>query len=310
MAILVTGSTGFLGHHVGAALRTAGHKDLLMPSRKELNLLRPESVGAWFERHKPGGVIHLAANCGGIGKNMREPASLWRDNLLMGVYVLEAARVFGVHKVILVGTTCSYGKDTPMPFKESDLWLNYPEKSNAAYGISKRALLEGGQAYRRQFGISVISLIPTNLYGPEDSFDPEDSHVIPALIRKIDAAKDEVTLWGTGRATRDFLYADDCARAIVLAYENYDSEEPMNIGSGHEISIAETAVIIAQCLGKRSVRIKWDASKPDGQPRRMLDTSRAKARLGWEASTPFVAGLQATIKWWRAKKETEVRSKA
>jgi GDP-L-fucose synthase len=312
VGLLVTGGSGFLGRHVLAALARRGEyakNRVFHPTRKEMDLLDVRSVGRWFERHKPSRVIHLAANCGGIGKNVRLPGELWRDNLLMGVYILEAARVYGVSKLVMLSTTCAYPKDAPTPFREEDLWNGYPEATNAPYAIAKRALMEGGKALRKQCGLPVVTLIPTNLYGPWDHFDPEDSHVVPALIRKVEESSGELTLWGTGKATRDFVYAGDAAGAVLRALDVYDGEAPINLGSGVEISIGELAVKIAAVMGKPGLKINFDRTKPDGQPRRVLDTSRAMKHLGWMASTTLEEGLRFTVEWWRANKETEIRTR-
>jgi GDP-L-fucose synthase len=249
-------------------------------------------------------VIHLAARVGGIGANQKNPGSYFHDNLLMGVNVLEEARKHGVAKVVLAGTICSYPKHTPVPFREEELWNGYPEETNAPYGIAKKALIVMAQAYRRQYGQNAISLLPVNLYGPRDNFDLESSHVIPAMIRKFLEAvaehRSEVELWGDGTPTREFLYVDDCARAFVLALERYEDSEPVNIGAGFEITMRELAERIAGLCGF-SGQLRWNADRPNGQPRRSLDTSRAQARFGFRAQVSFDDGLRRTIEWYRAR---------
>lgn len=302
MRVLVTGGTGFLGPHVVAELERRGHDVAL----SRCNLI----IQNWgFERilatERPEAIVHLAARCGGIGANMRHPAEFFRDNLLMGVNAIDAAKAARVSKFVCVGTICAYPEHTPVPFKETDLWKGYPEPTNGAYGIAKKALLVMLQAYRQQYGFNGVYLLPVNLYGPGDHFSLEDSHVIPAMIRKFDTARDEgrpsVTLWGTGSASREFLYVKDAARGIVDAMERYDGPDPVNLGSGREISIRDLAETIRTVVGYGGA-IEWDASKPDGQPRRCLDTSRAKELFGFEAATPFAEGLRETCEWWLANK--------
>jgi GDP-L-fucose synthase len=249
-------------------------------------------------------VIHAAAVVGGIGANQANPATFFYDNAVMGLHLMEESRLHGVGKFVTIGTVCSYPKFTPVPFREESLWGGYPEETNAPYGLAKKMLLVQGQAYRQQYGFNVIHLIPVNLYGPGDNFDPDSSHVIPALIRKCmearDAGAEAIEAWGTGKASREFLYVDDAADAIVRAAESYDDPEPVNIGAGAELTIRELVETIAELTGFKG-RIDWDTSKPDGQPRRMLDTSRARERFGWTSSTPFREGLRRTIDWYESQ---------
>lgn len=298
--VLVTGGAGFVGRHLVARLRAAG-ADVAAPRRAEFDLVDRAAARRLFETARPDVVFHLAAVVGGIGANQREPGRFFLENLLMGAHVLDECRRVGVRKLVFVGTICAYPKVIPVPFREEDLWAGYPEETNAPYGIAKKAFLVGCQAYRAQYGLNAIYLLPVNLYGPGDNFEPETSHVIPALIRKMVEAKEagarRVTAWGTGNATREFLYVDDCAEALVLAAERYDGPEPVNLGSGEEISIRNLADRIARAVGYDGA-IEWDSSKPDGQPRRALDTSRAARLFGWRASTPFDEGLRRTVAWY------------
>ena len=301
--VMVTGGSGFLGRHVVEALHSCGCARIAVPRRRDYDLTREADVIKLFDEEQPQAVIHLAAVVGGIGANREFPGRFFYENVMMGALVLEQARRIDVEKFVGVGTICAYPKLAPVPFQERDLWNGYPEETNAPYGIAKKMLLVQGQAYRQQYGLNVIHLLPVNLYGPHDNFDPGSSHVIPALIRKFieaveqDAA--EVTIWGTGNATREFLYVDDCARAIVAATQRYDSAEPVNIGAGFEISIRELAELIAKLCGFTG-RLIFDRSKPDGQPRRSLAVNRARDRFGFEATTDFHAGLKRTIDWYRA----------
>jgi GDP-L-fucose synthase len=301
--VLVTGGGGFLGSAVCRRLADAGAGELIVPRRSDHDLTRPEDVAKLFVQGPYDLVLHLAARAGGIGLNRARPADLYLANLLMGTYVLEEARAAAVPKTVILGTICSYPKLTPVPFAEDSLWNGYPEETNAPYGVAKKALLVHAEANRAQYGQHSIYLLPTNLYGPGDKFHPSVSHVIPALIKKfVDATErgaDAVDVWGTGAATREFLFVDDAARAIVLAAERYDGPEPVNLGSGEEISVAELAALIARLVGFAGA-LRWDASKPDGQPRRLVDTARARAAFGFEASTPLEQGLEATIRWYRA----------
>lgn len=299
--VWVTGGRGFLGGVVVRRLAEAG-ADVLAPARADLDLLDAPAVLAFAKDAQPQVVIHLAAHVGGIGANARHPGTFWRDNLWMGVNVLEAARLGGAARTVVVGTVCAYPKFTPVPFREDDLWSGHPEETNAPYGIAKRALATGLEAYRDEFGMAGAYLLPANLYGPRDDFDLETSHVIPALIRKVveaqAAGQDQITAWGSGRASREFLYVDDCAAAVVTAAARHDDPQPINIGTGREITIRALAELIATTAGFQG-SIVWDEGKPDGQPRRALDTTRAVQRLGWRAATSLEQGLATTIEWYR-----------
>lgn len=297
--VLVTGGAGFLGTRVVNQLVERGASNILVPRSKHFDL-RNMSDCIKVVRDQDV-VIHLAGNVGGIGYNETHPADLFYDNAIMGVQMLEAARQAKVSKFVIIGTICAYPKFTPLPFNETDLWCGYPEETNAPYGLAKKMLLVQSQAYRKQYGFNSIYLLPVNIYGPGDNFNPASSHVIPALIRKFTHAKRNkepfVEVWGTGTATREFIYVDDAARGIILAAERYDKPEPVNIGSGMEISIVELAVLIKQLTGYTG-EIRYDLQKPDGQPCRCLDTSRAEIEFGFEATTPFIGGLQKTIDWY------------
>lgn len=299
--VLVTGGAGFLGSHVKQLLSESGCEDIFTPRSSEYDLVKAGDVRRLLKESSPDLVIHLAARVGGIGANMDNPATLFYDNLLMGAHMMHESYSVGVEKFVCTATICSYPKHTPVPFREEDLWNGYPEETNAPYGLAKKMLLVQSQAYRKQYGFNSVCLLPVNLYGPGDNFDPQKSHVIPALIKKcVDAkeeGKDTVTAWGSGDATREFLYVGDCAKAIMLACERYDSSEPVNVGSGQEMSIRELAEKIRQATGF-SGEIVWDTSRPDGQPRRCLDTSRAKQCFGFEAETTFDAGLKETVDWY------------
>ena len=299
--ITVTGGAGFLGSRVVEKLRAAGAKEIFVPRSRDYDLTDMAAVRRLYADARPQVVIHLAAVVGGIGANRANPGKFFYDNLMMGAQLMEEGRKAGVEKFAAVGTICAYPKFTPVPFKEDDLWNGYPEETNAPYGLAKKMLLVQAQAYRAQYGFNAIYLLPVNLYGPGDNFDPESSHVIPALIKRFSAAakagQKEITVWGTGKATREFLYVDDCAQGVCLAAARYEKPEPVNIGAGFEISIKDLAGVIARLTGF-SGKINWDSSKPDGQPRRMLDTSRAFAEFGFKAKTNFEEGLKKTIEWY------------
>jgi GDP-L-fucose synthase len=298
--VLVTGGGGFLGTHVVSRLEADGIEPFVA-RRREYDLTVATDAARLFADARPELVLHLAAEVGGIGANRANPGRYWYSNLVMGAHVLEQARLAGVAKTVLLGTICAYPKHTPVPFREDDLWNGFPEETNAPYGVAKKALLVGAQAYRAQYGTNAVYLLPVNLYGPRDDFDLETSHVIPALIRKMAEAHErgerEIVLWGDGTPTREFLYVDDCAEAIWLAARRYDGAEPVNVGTGEEISIRDLAASIAQLTGYEG-EIVWDASRPNGQPRRMLDVSRAEALFGFRARTPLREGLERTIAWY------------
>ncbi|MEM4655154.1 MAG: GDP-L-fucose synthase [Thermosphaera sp.] len=299
--ITVTGGAGFLGSFVVEKLKERGCRDIFVPLEKDYNLVEMEAVKRMYRDSKPDIVIHLAAKVGGIGANRANPAGFFYDNLMMGVQLIDQAYRFGVQKFVTVGTICSYPKFTPVPFKEEDLWNGYPEETNAPYGIAKKALLVQSQAYRQQYGFNAIYLLQLNLYGPRDNFDLETSHVIPAIIRKcVDAVRegrDEIVVWGTGKPTRGFLYVEDAAEGILLATEKYNKPDPVNLGSDFEISIKDLVELIAKLTGFKG-RIVWDTSKPDGQPRRRLDVSRAEREFGFRAKTNLEEGLRKTIDWY------------
>jgi len=299
--VLVTGGGGFLGSHLVERLQREGI-DPFVARRGDYDLTVPSETERLFADAKPDLVFHLAAEVGGIGANMANPGRYWYANLMMGTHVLEQSRRAGIEKLVLVGTICSYPKFAPVPFREDDLWDGYPEETNAPYGVAKKALLVGAQAYREQYGLNTAFLLPVNLYGPRDNFDLENSHVIPALIRKMleaqGSGEGEVVLWGDGSPTREFLYVEDCAEALWLASQRYDGPEPVNLGTGEEISIRELAEVIAAKTGFEG-EIVWDTSKPNGQPRRRLDVSRAEERFGFRARTPFSEGIERTVSWYR-----------
>lgn len=300
--VLVTGGAGFLGTPVCRILNERGAAEVFVPRRAKYDLTDASAVARLFDDARPEVILHLAAEVGGIGANRDNPGRFFYANMAMGLHLIEEARRRGVEKFVQVGTVCSYPKFTDVPFRENDLWSGYPEETNAPYGIAKKALLVMLGAYREQYAFPGIFLMPTNLYGPRDNFDPHSSHVIPALIRKCEEARVAgdmtITCWGTGSASREFLYVEDCAEAIVTATERYDSPEPVNIGVGSEIAIRDLVQLIAKATGFIG-EILWDASKPDGQPRRMLDTQRAEREIGFRASTSFEDGLQATVEWFR-----------
>jgi GDP-L-fucose synthase len=301
--IVVTGANGFLGRVVVSRLKERGYQNVVPALHSEYDLVRPSDVERLYTTLKPRILIQLAAIVGGIEANSKHPGSFFYQNLMMGVNMVEAARLFGLDKFVQIGTACSYPKFTPVPFKEDEVWNGYPEETNAPYGLAKRALLVQAQAYREQYGLNIIYLIPGNLYGPGDNFNPASSHVIPALIKKFCEAKDtnapSVEVWGTGKASREFLYVADAAEGIILATENYDSGDPVNLGSGNEISIADLVELIRAEVGYEG-EVIWNSSKPDGQPRRALDTSRAEKYFGFKAKTRFAEGLRNTIDWYRS----------
>ena len=303
--IMVTGGAGFLGRAVVRRLEAAGAPDNFIPRTAPYDLRSRDGVEAALAEGRPEIVIHLAAVVGGIGANRENPGRFFYENAIMGIELMEQARRAGVAKFVQVGTVCSYPKFTPVPFREDDLWNGYPEETNAPYGLAKKMLLVQGQAYRAQYGFDVIHLIPVNLYGPGDNFDPASSHVIPALIKKCidarEAGDDHIEVWGTGSASREFLYVDDAAEGIVLAAERYDGADPVNLGVGHEITIRDLVETIVR-LTRFEGEVRWDASKPDGQPRRALDTSRARERFGFVASTSFEEGLRRTIDWYQGER--------
>ncbi|OFW75759.1 MAG: GDP-fucose synthetase [Actinobacteria bacterium RBG_16_68_12] len=305
MRVLVTGGGGFLGSHLVERLERDGH-DVVVARSADYDLTRMEDAARMFEDAAPELVFHLAAEVGGIGANRANPGRYWYANLMMGAHVLEQARLHLTPKLVLVGTVCSYPKLAPVPFREEDLWSGYPEETNAPYGVAKKAILVGAQAYREQYGLNSIFLLPTNLYGPRDNFDLETSHVIPALIRKMVEAEDEVVLWADGSPTREFLYVEDCVEGLVLAAERYDGPEPVNLGAGKEISIRELADLISEATDYQG-RIAWDTTKPGGQPRRSLDASRARELFGFEARTSLREGLERTVAWYRSARLTSVR---
>lgn len=297
--ILVTGGAGFLGSHLIEELEKEKPKKIIVPRSKDFDLRKELHVKKVLKGVDI--VIHLAANVGGIGYNQEHPAELFYDNLLMGTYMLDQSHKMGIEKFIGIGTICAYPKYTPVPFKEEDIWNGYPEETNAPYGLAKKMLMVQSQAYRDQYGFNAIYLLPTNLYGPRDNFNPSSSHVIPALIRKFVEAKNEnagsVTVWGTGSPTREFLFVEDAARAIVLATKKYNKKDPINLGSSFEISIAELAHLIGDLVGFKG-QIIFDTSKPDGQPRRKIDTTKAKEDFSFESQVSFEKGLRKTIDWY------------
>jgi GDP-L-fucose synthase len=300
--IVVTGGGGFLGRHIMDRLSAAGCREAFAPRRGECDLTRRGEITRLFRDLRPQVVIHAAGTVGGLGANRANPGRFFYENAIMGIELIEAARRHGVEKLVVLGTICAYPKFTPVPFREEDLWKGYPEETNAPYAVAKKALLVQCQAYREQYGLNAIYLLPVNLYGPGDNFDPENSHVIPALIRKcVEAAESdapEIVLWGDGSPTREFLYVEDAAEGIALAAACYDKPEPVNLGSGMEISICELAQKIARIAGFTG-RIAWDATKPNGQPRRRLDVSRAQREFGFRASTKFEEGLRRTVEWYK-----------
>ncbi len=303
LRVVVTGGAGFLGSHLVECLRPQGCAEIVVPRSRDYDLVKAQAVQRLFRDARPDIVIHLAARVGGIEANRRNPGRFFYENLMMGAQLMEEARLAGVRKFVAIGTICAYPKFTPIPFKEDDLWNGYPEETNAPYGMAKKMLLVQAQAYREQFGFPAITLLPVNLYGPRDNFDLETSHVIPAMIRKFvearRAGQSEVVLWGSGKPTREFLFVRDAAQGILLATERYSDQAPVNLGAGFEISIADLATLIAKCTRYKG-RLVWDASRPDGQPRRCLDVSRAEKEFGFRATTPFEEGLRETIAWYEA----------
>lgn len=306
-SVVVTGGSGFLGQVVVSMLKGAGCENIHIPRSKDCDLRESSAIKRLLKDTRPDMIIHLAAAVGGIGANRENPGKFFYDNLMMGVELIEQSRQFGVKKFVAIGTICSYPKFAAIPFKEEDIWNGYPEETNAPYGLAKKMLLVQSQAYRQQYGFNSIFLLPVNLYGPGDNFDPHSSHVIPALIKKcMDAKKrdeKEIVVWGTGKATREFLYVDDAARGIILAAEKYNQSDPINIGAGFEISIKDLVALIVQLTGFKGAVI-WDTSKPDGQPRRMLDVKKARKEFNFTAQTSFESGLKKTIQWY--KKESNV----
>lgn len=300
--VCVTGGAGFLGSFLVEELKRRGARDIFVPRKADYDLVTHEGVVRCLEDSDPDIVIHLAAVVGGIGANRAHPGSFYYENEMMGIQLIEQSRLHGVDKFVAIGTICAYPNLTPVPFREEDLWNGYPEETNAPYGLAKKMMLVQLQGYRQEYGFNGIFLLPVNLYGPRDNFDLETSHVIPAMIRKMIAARDagtDVTLWGDGSPTREFLYVEDCARGIADAAERYDGPEPVNLGAGMEISIRDLAETIAKHVGFTG-EIIWDTTKPNGQPRRMLDVSRAKEYFGFEAQVEFDEGLRRTVEWWEA----------
>lgn len=300
-SICITGGRGFLGCHLVTIFKEEGYKQIFVADIDEYDLRVLDDVIRMYEEIKPDIVIHLAARVGGIGANRAHPGEFFYDNLIMGAQVMEYARRYGVEKFVAIGTICCYPKYTSVPFKEEDLWNGYPEETNAPYGLAKKMLLVQSQAYCQQYGFNAIFLMPVNLYGPGDNFNPESAHVIPALIKRcvdaIEAEKDEIIVWGTGKASREFLYVRDCARAIILATERYNRPDPVNIGAGFEITIKDLVGLITKLTGFNG-RVVWDHTKPDGQPRRMLDTSKAAREFAFRAETDFEEGLKKTVDWY------------
>ena len=304
--IVVTGGAGFLGSFILEKLRARGCGEVLVPTIEEYDLVTAVDIERMYDDMRPDVVIHLAAVVGGIGANREHPGKFFYENLMMGVQLIDAGRLRGIEKFVAIGTVCAYPKFTPVPFKEDDIWNGYPEETNAPYGLAKKMLLVQSQAYRQEYGFNSIFILPVNLYGPKDNFDPASSHVIPALIKKcvdaIDSGTDYIECWGTGSASREFIYVEDAAEGILLATEQYNSPEAVNIGSGFEITIKDLVERIAKFTGFAG-EVRWDSSKPDGQPRRCLDVTRARSEFGFEAKIGFDEGLKATIEWYREKRD-------
>ena len=304
MTTLVTGGGGFLGSHVVERLERAGH-EVVVPRRSDYDLTRWDHAERLFEETRPDRVFHVAGEVGGIGANRATPGRFWYANVIMGAHVLELSRTHGVEKLIVAGTVCAYPKFTPVPFHEDDLWNGFPEETNAAYGVAKKSVLVGAQAYREQYGLDAIFLLPANLYGPRDNFHETNAHVIPDLIRKMTAGEGEVVLWGDGSPTREFLYVEDCVDGLVLAADRYDGADPVNLGTGVETSIRELATLVAELTGFEG-EIVWDSTMPNGQPRRSVDASRARELFGFEARTRLRDGLERTIAWYREHVPTAI----
>lgn len=303
--VAVTGGHGFLGSYVVENLQRRGARDVMVPRREDYDLRRLDAVERMYRDMRPHIVVHLAAVVGGIGANRERPGEFFYDNLIMGCQLMEIGRQCAIEKFVGIGTVCAYPKHTPVPFNENDLWSGYPEETNAPYGLAKKMLLVQGQAYRQQYGFRSIYLLPVNLYGPRDNFDPKDSHVIPALVKKCldarDSGADEIIVWGDGSPTREFLYVEDAAEGIVLATERYDKADPVNLGSAFEISIRELVQLIAEATGFTGT-IRWDTSQPNGQPRRKLDTGRAEREFGFRSRVDFREGLRKTVEWYAAQR--------
>jgi GDP-L-fucose synthase len=299
--VVVTGGAGFLGTHLVEELRQRGCREIFVPRSKDYDLVEMDAVRRLYRDARPTLLIHLAGRVGGIGANRENPGKFFYDNLVMGAQLMEEGRRAGLRKLVAAGTICAYPKFAPVPFKEDDLWNGYPEETNAPYGLAKKMLLVQSQAYRQQYGFNSVVVFPVNLYGPGDNFDPRSSHVIPALIRKCVEARERgdraITVWGTGSASREFLHVRDAAQALVAAAERYEKSEPVNIGAGFEIKIKDLVTLVARAC-RFGGAVEWDATKPDGQPRRMLDTSRALAEFGWKARIPFEEGLPETVAWF------------
>jgi GDP-L-fucose synthase len=298
--VLVTGGGGFVGSHLVERLRAEGH-EVLAARRRDYDLTQQEDAARLFADARPELVFHLAAEVGGIGANRANPGRYWYANLVMGAHVLEQSRLHGVEKLVIAGTVCAYPKHTPVPFREDDLWSGYPEETNAPYGVAKKAILVGAQAYRDQYALNAVYLLPANLYGPRDNFDLESSHVIPALIRKMLETQDAVVLWGDGSPSREFLYVEDCVEGLLLAANRYDGGDPVNLGTGVETTIRELAETVADVTGFTG-EITWDTAMPNGQPRRSLDASRAAELFGFRAATQLRDGLERTVAWYRAER--------